>query len=58
MELGIEEQDFSYANFGLTKEAKVVQKAEVLFKRLDMDEELNKLEEEAEKLIVKVLNKK
>lgn len=49
MELGIEEQDFSYANFGLTKEAKVVQKAEVLFKRLDMDEELNKLEEEAGK---------
>ncbi len=38
--LGIEVQDLSSAVYGLTKEVKVVEKASVLFKRLDMEEEL------------------
>lgn len=44
-ELGLEEQDFSKAKFGVTEEARVVEKAEVLFKRLDMEAELKQIEE-------------
>ena len=45
-ELGLTEQGFEMVEYGLTKEAKVVEKAEVLFKRLDMEAELKALEEE------------
>lgn len=44
-ELGLEEQDFSKAKFGVTEDAKVVEKVEVLFKRLDMEAELKQIEE-------------
>ncbi|OPZ33344.1 MAG: Methionine--tRNA ligase [Tenericutes bacterium ADurb.BinA124] len=39
-ELGLEESDFSTLSFGLTNTFQVVKKARVLFKRLDIEEEL------------------
>ena len=44
-ELCVKDEDLTFASlyFGKVKEAKVVEKAEVLFKRLNMNEELEKI---------------
>lgn len=49
-ELGVESKTFKDAEFGLTLKAKVAQKASILFKRLDIEEELKVIESQQVKV--------